>query len=250
MKKNIVCILAILVGMGLVPHASAKEVLNITHSYFEPFVWSEDGVSKGIYVDVIKEAVENRMGIEVQFTDYPWKRAQILVKKGKADGFITIPTSARLEYAEAGNVYVAMGSIEIVTYSNHPRFEDMKKIQKIPDLQGYKILTYIGNGWAEKNLVGLNVEYGGITLKEVLMKLAFKRGDVVPGIRQINLYNIKKFGFKDDIVEVPGVVFNQVEYKLLIGKKSPYLKLLPKIDQKIAEIRNDGALESILQRYR
>ncbi len=96
------------------------------------------------------------MGIPVQFKDLPWKRAQIIVQVGDANGFITLPTPKRLEYAEVGNV-------------------PMARIQTLSDLHGYQLLTYLGNGWAEKNLADLDVDFGVDSLKETLLKLAKKR---------------------------------------------------------------------------
>ncbi len=70
MKKRIVCHIVLMLFTSIAIRASAEDVLTVTHAFFEPFVWSEDGVSQGIYVDVLKEAVETRLGSTVQFKDF------------------------------------------------------------------------------------------------------------------------------------------------------------------------------------
>jgi hypothetical protein len=37
-----------------------------------------------------------------------------------------------------------------ITYSHHPRIEEMKYIKVLCDLRGYKLLTHIGDGWADR----------------------------------------------------------------------------------------------------
>lgn len=45
------------------------------------------------------------------------------------------------------------------------------------------------------------------------------------------------------------VVFQTVPFQLMIGKKSPYLDILPIFNQKVREIRLDGTMEQIMSKY-
>ena len=48
---------------------------------------------KGLFYDIISEALEKRMGISVTWTAYPWKRCQENLKAGIDDAILTVPTA-------------------------------------------------------------------------------------------------------------------------------------------------------------
>ena len=52
-----------------------------------PFGWEENGEMQGIYIDIVNEVFKKRLGIPVEHRGYPWKRAQMMVKNGDADGY-------------------------------------------------------------------------------------------------------------------------------------------------------------------
>ncbi len=54
---------------------------------YPPYSYVEDGVAKGVYVDIIKEAVAQIPEYDITFKMIAWNRSIALVKKGKAVGF-------------------------------------------------------------------------------------------------------------------------------------------------------------------
>ena len=244
------CFLVLIVVLVSLRPSAGQEPLTITHTIFEPFVWSEDDASKGIYVDVLTEALQDRLGIPVRFIYYPWKRAQLLVENGRYDGFVTLVTPARLEYTDACRVPVVVATMGIFTYANHPRFKEMETIRAVPDLAGYRLTTYLGHGWAKKHLDGYNVDYSGVDVKSVLRMIAAQRGDLTVEPVEVVLYNLKTLGLKNKVVQVPGVFFGRLEFKLMIGKQSPYNDIIPKVDRALTDMGKDGSLQAIYDRYR
>jgi len=231
-------------------YASDKSVLTISHAYFEPYIWSENGFSKGIYVDILKEAIENRLGITVKFNDYPWKRAQKRVKNGYEDAFVTLSTPKRLKYTTAGNIPLLVTTLGVFTYVEHPQFEQMKGIHTISDLKPYRILSYAGDGLLENEFASFDVDYGAYDLIAALKKLQKKRGDILIETTEVTHYTIKKLNLKNKIIEVPNVKIETLEFKLLISKKSPFTYLIPKIDNVLIEMESDGTLDAIYKKYR
>lgn len=96
------------------------------------------------------------MGIDTEHTGYPWARAQSMVRNGTSDAFITIATPARKEYTFTSKEPVVVGPITIFTSSTNPRLSEIQRIKDIADLNKFKILDYIGNGWGDTHLKDFN----------------------------------------------------------------------------------------------
>lgn len=70
----------------------------ITHSYWLPFEYEQDGISTGITVDIVN-AILSEMGFVVKFKQMPFKRAVEEAKMGNADAVMSIvKTAERQEY--------------------------------------------------------------------------------------------------------------------------------------------------------
>lgn len=229
---------------------SAEEnEMTIVHSFFEPFIWAENGKSKGVYVDVLTEALENRMGISVTFLELPWKRAQASVKRGIYDGFVTLETPERSEYSIACKVPVAVASMGVTTYVGHPRIEEMKRINQVTDLRDYRLIAYLGHGWAERYLKDYSIQFSGKDLATVLAMLDKHRGDMTVEPVEIVSYNIQKLDLKDRVQVVPGVSLSNLEFKLLISKMSRFTKHIDQLESVLLSMKEDGTFDEILNRY-
>ena len=248
---NLIHLLILLLALSLSGKTSAfkSQPIKISHAYFEPYIWSENGTSKGIYVDILKEVFEKRMGMTIEFESLPWLRAQRRVQNGKSDGMITLYTPERAEYSSTGKVPIFIETMGLFTYINHPRLEQMKNIQSIDDIEEFQILTYFGDGVSIEKFPGFNVDYGASDLKSVLKKLHLKRGDVLIQSETVTLYNIKKLGLENSIIQVPRVDFSVLEFKLCISKKSPFIDIIPVFDETLSALRQDGTIQEIFEKY-
>lgn len=226
-----------------------QQSFSVVYDSFAQYIDMEDGQAEGLYVDVITEALEIRLDTPVEFIWQPWQRAQFSVQNGLVDAMITVATDARLDYSEAGNVPVALSRIRLFTVAGHPRFEQMKQITTVQDLRGYRILTYLGDGWARQFLSDLKVDYGSNDLESVFRKLVWGRGDIFPQIGEVARHYISELGYEDSIVEVPDVELGHVEFRLLISKQSPFVKMLPEIDAALQDMWQDGTMERFGEKY-
>ncbi|MBI2380269.1 MAG: transporter substrate-binding domain-containing protein [Gammaproteobacteria bacterium] len=160
--------------------ALAGEAAPLRMVYFDtypPFSYNEAGQWRGILVDLVREALEGGLGLKVEHLGYPWRRAQIMVQGGQADGFLTVPTPERRIYAEfsAAPLYQARAAI---AYSKRSRLaERLDKVRILADLLEVPHGNYFGNGWAAQNLKAYDVEWSP-TLEIVLRKLVQQRREV------------------------------------------------------------------------
>jgi len=221
----------------------ATPLLVFSDSYV-PMSWKSDEGLQGILVDVIKNTLSD---VPIRFEGYPWARAQVLVKRDDADGFITIPTPARLKYVKCSDEPVINVSIGIYTYENHPRMNELLKVKSYNDLKGFLISDYVGNGWAKKKFSRLNVTWAK-TIEQTYKMLINKRADVL--IR--NQFNFGYFSQNlkgaDKISKLP-TSLSDVKFHLCIRKNSKHLNLLKTFDVAMQRLRQSGKYIEILKRY-
>lgn len=223
--------------------------MTIVYDSFANFIYTRDGQPRGLYVDILTEAVQRRLGTPVEFVWMPWQRAQHSVAEGKADAMVTLATPGRQAYAEASRVPVAVAKIAAFTRFDHPQFRQMRKIKSVKDLEDYQMLTYLGDGWAETNLAGQDVDYGANDLKTVLEKLTRGRGDLFLQVEGAARYYRDKLGYSDTVAQIPGVYLDRIKFRLLIGKGSPFLPLMSGIDEALKALNEDGTAMRIRKNY-
>lgn len=208
----------------------------------------------GIFYDINVNAFK-RMGVALKYEVYPWKRAQVIVATKQADALITTPTSTRLAYLTPSREPVFVMKYKIFTQQDNPNIEKIKSIRSLSDLKGLKIIDYIGDGWAEKNLTEYGVEWAP-TLTSACKMIASRRGDIFLQDETMVLYAIKNIRRNkekpllnyDHIVSFDAPI-PHVAFHLLIRKDSQYLKLMPTFDDTIRSMHEDGEIERIKNKW-
>jgi len=216
-----------------------------------PFAWEEDGKTQGILPDIAKEIVEKRLGIKVSIHFHPWKRSQYLVQQGILDAHIT-NGPLRKEWAEYGNETVLLIQVKPFIKKNGINFETLKNIKTLNDLRPYNFIQHRGSGWDNKNLVekGFNVHL--VADYDTMYKLLARgRGDVVAFESYMGKHIIKNLGLSDQIVEL-NISFSGegFPFQLVVGKKSPFTKIIPQFDETLRKMKKDGSYQQILNKYR
>ncbi len=259
MKSRVVkiSIVAVFVVFVCVTSASCDE-----RSFFiaddmdaAPYIFANsEKKPEGLFYDICENAFK-RMGIPLKYRVYPWKRAQRIVETKQADALITTPTSARLEYLVPSREPVFVMKYKIFTQPDNPHIEKIKSITSLSGLKGLKVIDYIGDGWAEKNLKQYGVEWAP-TLTLACKMIMAHRGDVFLQDESMVLYAIKNMRNNeekpthdyDHLVSFDAPV-PQVEFHLLVRKDSEYLHLIPKFDETIRLMRQDGELDKIKNKW-
>lgn len=241
-------LLLITVIMLFSSFASADSPLNVVYfNNYAPFSWEERGEMRGIFIDVLNEVVQQQMGVPVNHQGYPWKRAQMMVRDGKADAFVTVPTQERRSYTEISTEPIVIAQVSLFTKYNNPHIDDYMAIKSIADLKGLRMGNYLGNGWAKENLQGMNVDWSP-TLDTTIKNLFYERFDLFVGVSKVALFNIKRLGYKGQIIQI-GKPLVTSPFQLCIGKHSSYRSLLPAFDAAIVALKKSGKLQEIFNQY-
>ena len=218
----------------------------VYYDSYRPRSWDDNGKMHGILVDIIDEAIGKRLGIPVTHTGYPWKRAQLMVREGAADAFVTMPTQERRTYTVIGEEPVIKFALRIVTRKNHQQAKEMASITSVEQLRDYKVADYLGNGWAKRNLKEVNVQW--LTKSDKIFPfLIDERADIIVASKR-TIYEMKRLGY-DSQLKVLSNKLSSVSFHMCVGKNSPYKDRLNDFDYIIREMHEDGTIDRIEESY-
>ncbi len=212
-----------------------------------PLSFEEAGRPRGLFIDLVREAIGKRLGTPVETLVYPWARAQQMVLQGEADGFVTVATKARLEFTACGHVPALHVPLQPIIRKDDPRRPIFEAARSLDALKPYKVISYLGNGWAKQYLAGFDVFYAA-DFDSSLRGLARGRGDLSFVTMASGSYFLHMPEFAQHLTMLP-VAVGDLHYYLCITKESPYRSLLPEFDRAISSMRGDGAYRGILAKY-
>ncbi|MFD2205815.1 substrate-binding periplasmic protein [Kiloniella antarctica] len=214
---------------------------------YAPLAWDDAGRMRGIGIDVLDASLKDILNVDVSYKGYPWARGQEEVRKGRSDGFVTVPTPDRLLYVTCSPEPLIVIELAVYTYANHPRRDELLQVKTYDDLKGFVLLDYRGNGWTKNIAGGLNVIWAN-TLEQTYQLLAARRADVVVRNNFNFDYFMKDQSLKVKFEKMPGVL-SRIPLHLCIRKTSQYVSLLPAFSQTISDLREKGVIEEIIRPY-
>jgi polar amino acid transport system substrate-binding protein len=240
----------VLILLAVASPVFADEVMKFTYATTgKPFSWNEGGKMQGILIDIANEVIQNRMGIKISHQGHPWKRSQYLVRIGKADALITNGTMRKAWADHSSEAVIALQHMLYVK-SDGPKYNQLKSVRNIDDLKPFTMVDHRGSAWAEKNLIGRGIDVHWVADHDTMYRLVAKgRVDAVAYIGFVARYHIKNLGLQDQLVELPLQV-QAVPFHIVIGNTSPFVKLLEQIDEMIRQMKLDGTMQRIYDKYR
>lgn len=252
-QRSLLLFLIVFMLFSVVPLANGKQaVLRISYPPFPPFHYlNQKGELEGIFYDIITEAVENRLGIQLSWSPYPWSRCQENVKFGKSDIILTVPTSERAKYTKTHTNPFYVKKLHIFTYVDHPNLAAIEQIRTIEDIKNndFSVITYSGNGWHKQNIKTQKIRsYESSNLPNVWKMLAGKRGDLVIEWPTAAQPYLLKHRLSNSIMDTEISIAN-MPFHLLLGKNSPHQDILVGFDAAIDDMKNDGTLSAIIDKY-
>jgi polar amino acid transport system substrate-binding protein len=253
-EASVLFVFIFLLLFAVVKTASAEtnHQLVFTSAEWPPVIYlDEKGKMSGLYADLLHEVFIERLGLEFQYKQVPWRRAQREVKEGIADFLIAIPDTERLLYAVSSKSPFFKLYLNVYTYKNHPRIQEIQRIKTVGDIKrlGLTTVSNMGNGWQKANVEANGIPtFYALTEEEACLFLARKRADIMIDAVVPTNHIIKKLGIADDLV-ITGASFGPIDLHLLMSKESKYLPFMDRIDTVFAELEADGTLEKILERY-
>lgn len=122
-----------------------KTIRLVYHHNVPPYSYQSRGRVNGILIDLIDELTP-QLNTTFSHQSYPWKRAQLLVERGKADAFCCPVTAAREEYALfAPTPITTLHESALFFDPNSPNAARIKAAERIEDLYALKAATFLGN---------------------------------------------------------------------------------------------------------
>ncbi len=265
-KRSTAACVGLLLVTGLCASGIAQEPARPFHFAMEdypPFEYEEGGVAKGINVEVMSRIMD-RLGIPFEVSFYPFPRAWMLLKKGKAHAAPSISYNPAREphllYTDEQKAFWTTGEIpedylwltEYVffinrRFKNSLRFESYEQIKR----DGYRIgihkdYTYHPAFWDAKLQVR---EF--ITPHEGFRALADGEIDVVPMDRTVGLWMLRQMGLDAQITYLGRPLFTK-PYLMVFSRTSDYPDMsgvMQRFYTELAAMRKSGEYDKIYSRY-
>ena len=247
---------AILAVLFSVPRSLADagktQYISYAFGHWVPMVYTDEaGRGKGLLSEVAREVFETELGLTLLYSERPWKRAQLEVKNGTSDFLITVATDSRKAYALASQHVFYTLPLYIYTYADHPMMDAIDRIRSAEDIKRLKLkpVTNLGNGWHKDNIDILGIDTHYVKEEEnILLFLASRRADIMIDAVVPTNFLVDKLGLNRDI-HLTESRFSQVDFHLLMGRKSRYATWMERINRAFERIRRDGRLKAIVARY-
>nr|WP_315478696.1 transporter substrate-binding domain-containing protein [uncultured Rhodoferax sp.] len=239
------------VGLGVLPGwntSMAQELRPLRFVYndtFAPFSYADNGALKGTLPRVIDELLGKRLRLDVTHQAFPWARAQTMVQRGDADGFVASATPERLEYTVASEEWLVQARLSAFVRRDNPRFAEYQKLQTVAELAPISLGSYLGNNWVQTTFPQRPVNYS--TNRDTAMRMLLAgRFELLIDISLPARLAIQAAGLDATVQELP-LVLDTDEVRLCISKKSPLVPRMGQIDEAIRAMKADGALSRLLR---
>jgi len=220
----------------------------IASANWEPYEFEENGMVKGIGVDIVSEAFK-RMGYKITIKILPFSRAIEMFKAGEIDVITDVKnTEERQQFGIFSNESIVTTYTALFVKSD----SNIKFDGNLLDLKPYKIgiirdYTY-GKEFddAVKNKI-LNVEVVDDKLQNI-NKVLDNRLDILIENELVERAALKATNNEEKLKELTPVLNKTPVYAWFSKKKNP-AQMVDEFDEKLAEIKNDGTLEKIYNYY-
>ncbi len=237
-------ILVVTIFLTVQAYASEKEIF-LTSAEYPPY-FGKELENQGFITEIIREAF-NRVGYDLKIEFYPWKRAEMMAKKGLSDGmFPPWHTKEREKWFIFSNPIPPPNTIVFYKLKN-------KKIslETYQDLQPYRIGSVLGYAYPKDFIEAKlknNIFY---TDKELITKLVQRKIDlaIIDRIQAAYLLETNYPKQKDnfDVMEPPLEIKQQ---HLVISKKTKNgQRKINDFNRGLKMIKDDGTFDEILKKH-
>lgn len=248
MRRAIFCLLSLFIFQASL---HSETVLIVTDSNLAPFCYEENGVAKGIDVDMMKEAAR-RMKIDIIIEARPWKRALKDIESGEkvAGGMSLFRTPEREKFAYfTGPVHYSRISVFV-------KSDKIFKFSGVSDLYGKTV--GINRGFVISEEFDVAVKTGKIKVEEVnsteqnIQKLMTGRIDCFCANSINTLYLRRDSKFRGRIVELEKPVAESkaayfVFSKAAVTDNSKWM--IQKMKETLESLHREGVYRKIVSRY-
>jgi len=216
---------------------------------YPPYSYKYKDDAKGVYVDIIKKAFSKMPNYDVKFNMVAWKRAIILIQKGKAVGFFPpYYSKERTKWINFSEPIVAETSVVMASTKVLEKRENFPK-----DFYG---LTVCMNR-------GFTLLVGGDKFAKAVENKKIKRIDA--NSNKECLIRVQRgmadFYINDQLIDISSFPYIKKAMKInsnfghigftLKEKRYPFMKDLQKnFNSVIKQMKKSGEIERIIQKYK
>ncbi|MBF0288885.1 MAG: transporter substrate-binding domain-containing protein [SAR324 cluster bacterium] len=217
---------------------------NDTISVFAPSsIWAQAKGStlEGPVIDLASK-IFSEIGLKTEPKALPWPRAIHYIESGELDVILTIfHTEARTKIMEFSIPYVAVPTVVFVAKGKLFPFETLT------DLVGLNGLTIIGSSISKElhqftpklNLIPVLEE------EQMIQMLDRGRADYAVSPKYIFMIKAIQLGYKDKVEALPTPI-DSTPLRFAFSKKSPFLKFLPQVNERIQQYQQDGTINKMV----
>jgi len=225
---------------------------------FIPFEFEQDGIVKGIDIDIIDKIFKD-LNIKYKVDILPWARAWKMIEHGCADASLsTSRKSKRMPYVFYPKE--DMWTSEYVFFCKkkfyNNKFNGYEFAQKnklmIGIIRGNSYHDSFWQAFPNKKNGSLNEQLEEV--KDVnlnFLKLLNERIDLYIIDKTIGLYTIKEMGISNEITYYKNILFSK-GYPIAFSKKSKFSninQLIKDFDKQIKIIKNNGTYDQIMDKW-
>lgn len=215
---------------------------------YPPFYQVKNGVMSGIAVDLAKELF-SRLDRPYSLSIFPLKRTLSMLENGQADCvLILIKTAERQKYLYFTEpILTAKG----VIWSAADRRKTPMNFKSFDDLRRYKIGVTRGYSYGsafDAFLKTADVETANSDYSN-LLKLLQHRIDIFPGNELVIESLIKQHPELQNKLLRSSRTFIEWDLRIAVSQKSRVAMLLPEIDAVLSDLKREGVVTEIVQKY-
>ncbi|MCG8687924.1 MAG: transporter substrate-binding domain-containing protein [Desulfobacterales bacterium] len=238
-------LIATMIALMFSSTAFAEKLVIGMATAFKPYNYSQEKQWTGIDVEIIEE-VFRRLGINVEFREYPWARVLLMAEVGKIDGILSVYCNDRHSFLE--NTNEPSYSVKISFFSLKT---DNPKITELDDFNGKSVGVNRGNYYAKyiENYEKIKI-FKSVDVKMLVRQLYKKRIDFA--LHEVGpfLYYSKEIGFKecfDEVYELKSDSVCMAFSKKALGSRSK--ELADKVSMIIHQLKSEGYIQKVTEKY-
>ena len=243
--------LPVLLATALLSAAAAAwaqaPAMRLAFSELEPWKTQQGGEHGGAYTEIVRE-LARRMGQPLQIVDCPLKRCLRLLEVGEADVVIGVQQSPeRLRYLHyLAAPYRRSSSDRIFLV----RAGQAARITRYEDLRDLRIAVKAGSEYFDRfdEDATLTKDASPNNLSS-LRKLLLGRVDAVVLPEDQGLALIGQLDVRGQVEVAALRVPDPTPRSIAVSRRSPLMKELPRLEQAMRAMREDGTLAALYQRH-
>lgn len=216
--------------------------------FWPPYEWVDNGVLKGFHIDLVRE-VAAALGLRVEIESYPWLRALMMIREGRADAISYLAWAEEREqfacYVKENQLHTAR--VGFLAFKNREAPVDYSG--DLEQLKDQMICTLFGQIYGKAFEEATYLKREDVKTEELVLK-KLKAGRCKVGVGYIDDYRAAaiKLGFDKDIEYFTPYLSEHPVY-LAFSKLRKHEGLARRFAKGMASFKNTPRYRELLKKY-